>query len=74
MVHHEWGQRGSRNVRGALAVARPCLGEPPRRYVPPRAGEHHGPRSILIRPRVASVGPEVLMLERQGRGVTRPLH
>lgn len=35
-----------------------------------RAGEHRGPESILFQPPCL----EVLMLERQGRGVTRPLH
>lgn len=39
-----------------------------------RAGEHRGPESILSQPRVASFDLEVLMLERLGRGVTRPLH
>ncbi len=40
----------------------------------PGAVEHRGPDSILSQPRVALFGLEMLMLERQGRGVTRPLH
>lgn len=72
MVHHEWGQRGSRNVQKQrlYPVARASLRVSPHRYVSSSCGaswtgEHPFPAVLF--------NLEVLMLERQGRGVTRPL-
>lgn len=75
-MHHEWRQRSGINSAGNSDYTpasrlsgshRPCLVE---------LGEHHEPESIFFQPRFVSLGSEVLMLvmEKQGRGVTRPLH
>lgn len=50
MVHHEWSQRGGTNVQKTVTVlSRFALGFG-LAVLFPRAGEHHGPRSIFLKP------------------------
>lgn len=80
MVHLEWRQRGSINVQKYVHYTQRLELLPACLIVTfPRAGEHRGPVSILSEPLVALFGffffgGVLMLLERQGRGVTRPLH
>lgn len=76
MVHHEWRQRGSINVQKTEAIQ---SGSSVSRFVVSSLRflelvNIADRRASFPEPRVALFALEVLMLERQGRGVTRPLH
>lgn len=71
MVHHEWRQRGSTNVQERLYPAVCRLAVSPLCFLELLSITDLRASSLC---RVGLFGLEVLMLERQGRGVTRPLH